>query len=878
MNWFRQLFTRNRIYSDLSEEIDQHLAEKVDSLMASGMSRPQAEQAARREFGNVTRINEQGREIWMWSYIESILADVGFAVRKLRRSPGFVLITVLTLTMAIAANVVVFGIFNALLFHPLPVSHAQQLVQIQGKPANSLSLSYPNYRDIRDRNSTFSDVGVYRLARIGLGVNGVAQPVWGYEASGNYFDMLGVQPVLGRFFHAAEDTKVNGSQLAVLSYSGWQGRFAGDPKIVGKIVLLNKHPYTILGVAPENFSGTERFIWPEIWVPFQNQPEIEGYNSLDRRYNNNAWVVGRLKPGVTPTQADADLGRIASQLAEEYPMEDKTLTLRVAKLGLLGDALGGPVRAFLTGVMLLALLVLLAACANLGGLFAARTADRARELGIRIAIGSSRGRIVRQLLTESVIISLIGGAAAAILAATLLRALTHWRPAHIEIPVQFLTEPNISVYLFAAMLAMLTGLIFGVIPARQVWRTDPNETLKAAGDTGYKEHRFTGRDVLLVVQIALCCLLVTSSFVAVRGLQRTFTVPLGLQPENVTIATLDLHLAGYHDAAVATVQKRLLDAVAGLPGVSGAAYADTTPLSINNSNTMIFAPGTTDFSVANSKFYAPYFQVSPAYFAVAGTQLLAGRVFTEHDGPHAPLVAIVNETFARRLFGTVDVLGKHFPSGGGQKNEIVGVVKDGKYATLTEDPTSALFWPIQQSGSSDTVLLVRSTRSLAEMIPAVRQAIANIDNGIPVFTLSSWSDSLSLMTFPARAATVALGVLGVLAILLAVTGIFGLANYTVSRRIRELGIRTALGARSNQVLRAALGKIGWLLGIGSFAGLLLGIAASRLLVSIVDHATAADPLVILAVVLTMALVGLLSGTVPARRALNVDPARLLRDE
>ncbi len=811
--------------------------------------------------------------------MHTLLRDLHYTLRQLRRSPAFATTTVLTLMMAIAANVIVFGVLNAFLFHPLPVPQDQQLVQVQGMSSNDVSMSYPNYRDIRDRNRTFSNIAIFRFTRLGLGVNGAAQPVIGYEASGNYFDALGVQPALGRFFHPADDTKVNGNPVAVLSYSNWQVRFGGDPQIAGKTIYLNKRPYTVLGVAPRNFNGTERFLWPEVWVPFQNQPEIDGYNSLERRDHSIGWVVGRLKPGVTAAQADADLATIAAQLAVEYPQENKTLSLRVAKPGLLGDALGGPVRGFLAGVMLLALLVLLAACTNLGGLFAARTADRARELGIRIAIGSSRGTIVRQLLTESITIALIGGAAAAVVAATLLAALTHWRPANLEVPVQFLVEPDLSVYLFAVSLAVLTGLVFGVIPARQVWKTDPNEALKTAGGKGFGERRSVVRSILLTVQITLCCLLVTSSFVAVRGLQRTFTIQLGFVPENVTIAALDLRLAGYGSTEQPNVQKRLLQAVSSIPGVAGAAYASTTPLSINQSNTTIFSPGATDFSLANSKFYAQLFDVSPNYFAVADTRLLAGRVFSEDDDSHRPAVAIVNATFARQLFGTtVDVVGKYFRTTGGQQNEIVGIVEDGKYRSLTEDPTPAYFRPILQTASSATVLLVRSRRSPAEMLPAVRQAIANVDSSIPVFNVGAWSDALSLVTFPARMATVALGVLGTLAIMLAATGIFGLANYTVSRRIRELGIRVALGAQRHQVLGAALGKILWILGIGSLGGMLLGIAASRLLAKVVYQATAADPVVILMVVLSMAMLGLLAGSLPAKRALGVDPARLLREE
>jgi len=812
--------------------------------------------------------------------MDAFFRDMSFTLRQLRRSPGFALTTILTLTMAITANLIVFGILNALVFRPLPVAQPRELYQIQGQRANDLTISYPNYRDIRDRNRTFSDLAIVRLARVGLGVSGTAQSVFGYEASGNYFAMLGVKPRLGRFFLPGEDATANGSQSVVLSYSTWQVRFSGDQQIVGKTIPVNKRAYTVIGVAPQGFNGTERFIWPEIWVPFHNQGEIEGFSSIEIRSNKNSWVVGRLKPNVTRQQADADLGRIATQLAHDYPREDQTLTLRVSQPGLAGDALGGPVRGFLAGIMLLASLVLLAACANLGGLFAARTADRSRELGIRLAVGSSRTTIMRQLFTESITISLIGAAISSVLAANLLHALSRWHPAHLEIPVQFQVEPDNTVYLFAGLLALLTRLFFTLIPARQVWRTDPNQTLKATGKS-FTDPRFSARSVLLVIQIALCCLLVTASFVAVRGLQRTLTMPLGLQPENVIVATLDPNLAGYHDEGITNAQQRLLDAVTRIPGVSAAAYADTTPLSANQSNTTIFAPGTTDFGTANAKFYAQYFRVSPNYFAVAETRLLAGRAFTPNDNAHAPLVAIVNRNFARRLFGAthpMDAIGKHYPDRSGQQYEVVGVVEDGKYAALTEEPTAAVFWPILQAQDSDTVLLIRSQRSPEEMIPAVRRAISNIDSGIPVFSIGTWTDALSLVTFPARAATIALGVLGALAIMLAVTGIFALSSYTVSRRMRDFGIRIALGAQTGQVLQAAVGRIAWLLAIGSLAGLLLGFATGKVLSSIVYQATFADPLVLIAVVLTMALLGILAAAVPAHRALRVEPAVLLRDQ
>jgi predicted permease len=800
--------------------------------------------------------------------------DVRYALRQLRRSPGFAFTSVLTLTMAIAANVVVFGILNALVLHPVPVPEADRLVQVQ-RP-NGISMSYPDYRDIRDRNRTFSDLAVYRLARIGFDVSGNAQPLWGYEVSGNYFDMLGIKPVLGRFLRPSDDEKKNGSQNTVLSYACWQVRFGGDPQVIGKTVRLNKLPYSVVGVAPKNFNGTEFFFSPELWVSIQNEEQIEGYAWLDTRQNDNSWDVGRLKPGVTLAQANDDLARIAAQLSKEYPDSDRHLALKVAQPGFLGDALSGPVHAFLYGLMGMALLMLLAACANLGGLFAARTADRARELGIRIAIGCSRKRILRQLLTESVFLAAVGGAAASLVASLLLRGLAAWHPGS-EIPVQFLVAPDGTTIAFAALIALLTGLLFGVIPARQALRTDPNQVLKSSGST-HAGSRMALRDLLLAVQIALCCLLVTASFVALRGLERTLRMPLGLQPDGVVLATMDIHLAGYQGPQAPALQQRLLDAAASIPGVQNAAYADTTPLSMDQNGAGIFAPGTADFSSSNLKFIEHPYSVSPGYFATTGTRLLTGREFSIHDDEHAPRVAIVNEIFARKLFGVTEVVGKHFPLNPSTQAEIVGVVEDGKYESLTEDPSAGVFWPILQEPSSDTVILVRSHRAPAEVIPALRRAIAGVDPKLPVFNAGTWTDGLYLVMFPARAATIALGILGGLSLMLAMTGIFGMATYTVSKRMRELGIRVALGAQRGHVLRAALGRTLVLLASGSLAGLALGVAASRILVSIVYQASASDPRVILAAVVTMALVGLASAAVPAWRVLSVDPTRLLRDE
>ena len=809
--------------------------------------------------------------------MQNVYQDVRYAFRQLLKSPGFTVTALLTLAVGIGANVVVFGVINGLLLNPLPVPNPERVYTLQHRGHAEMQNSFPDYLDVRNRNSVFAGLAATRVARIGLEASNLAQPVWGYEVTGNYFETLGIRPELGRFLAPSDEHGDHAAEVVVLSYACWKSRFNGDSRILGTTVRINKQPYNVIGVAPADFYGTEKFFWPEVWLPILNEQQIEGYNWIKRRNDSNAWVVGRLKPGMTQAQAEANLDTIASQLARDYPSSDEHLTFSLSRPGLLGDMLGGPVRGFMFGVMLLALLVLLAACTNLGGLLASRTADRARELSIRIALGSSRSRILRQLVVESIVVALGGGIVALSLSAILLRLISQWRPVA-DFPLQFLVQPDRNLYVFAFLVSVATGLIFGCMPARQIWRTDPNQVLRAGSGTAVITGRLALRDVLLGAQIAVCCLLVTACFVSLRGFQRALATPLGIDPKGTTLAVFDLHLAGYTKMQVPEVQKLLLETVSHLPGVTKAAFGSTTPLALDQSSTSVFDATTTEFRASTQKFHASYYQVSPGYFAAAGTRMLTGREFTWHDDDDAPNVAVVNAIFARKMFGTERAVGQRFHASGPAPWEIVGIVEDGKYELLSEDPRPAIFYPILQSPNTSTALIVRSTLPSQQVIPAIREAIYRIDQSIPMFNLNSWQDSLSFMMLPAVAATVALSVFGSLAIVLAATGLFGLASYTVSKRLRELGIRVALGAQQVQVLRAALTRTVLLLLTGSIAGLLLGMAATKVLASIVYHASAADPLVLLGVVLTMALVGIIAALIPARRALAIHPMDLLREE
>ncbi|MGA9717710.1 MAG: FtsX-like permease family protein [Acidobacteriaceae bacterium] len=648
---------------------------------------------------------------------------------------------------------------------------------------------------------------------------------------------------------------------------------------MGRAVEINKHPFTILGVAPEDFHGAEMALWPDVWVPIVDGQQMENFDFLTKRFSHGSMVLGRLRPGVTMAQATADLNAAAKEMARLYPHEDYGLTARLVKPGLFGDSIGAPARSFLTGVLVLALLVLTAACTNLASIFAARTAERGRELAIRLAIGAGRWRIVKELLLEALLVSLAGGAVGTVGAALLLRGLTGWALIP-DLPIRAAVSADGRVFAVALVLSIASGLVFGLLPARLVWRTSAAQVIK--GSTGERVvQRLSVRDVLLGLQIALCTLLVTACFVALRGMEASLHAPLGFDPQHVTLVRTEMNMAGYDDASGLPVQKALVARVAALPGVQGVGLANTLPLSpVGNSNAVFYPEHTTDFEHSRFNMVARYYSIGPGYLHAAGTRLLAGRNVSWEDTPKtAQPVALVNETFAKRFFGgTQAAIGRRFIVG--HSHDVVtvaGVVENGKYDSLNEDPEGAVFYPASQSPNASTVLLVRSALPTAALAPALRSAVAAVDPGLPVEILP-WSADLTMAYFPARVATASLGVMGLLAAMLAITGVFGMAAYSVSRRMRELGIRVALGAHRGQLMRAALGRPLVLLLSGSLAGLALGVMTSRLLAAIVYQATPKDPLVLGVVVLTMALIGLLATWMPARRALSVDPARLLREE
>jgi len=804
--------------------------------------------------------------------------NLTFALRRLRSSPGFTAAAVVTLALGIGANTTIFSLVNTVVFRQFGVERQSELVSlnIRTSQAQFPTLSYPDYKDYRDRNSVLSDMAIYRFIAVNLNRSGAGNlRLWGYEVSGNYFDMLGVQAIRGRVLHPADDVKRGGHPLAVISYSCWQSRFGGDPDVAGKKVKIAGLDYTIVGVTPPAFIGTELVYTPEIFVPVAMAEQIEQSNWLDERGNDNALVVGRLKPGISMKSADAALNTIATALGREYK-EDAGVSIVLSPPGMAGNFLRGAITGFSTVLMVVAGLVLLIACVNLASLLLARASDRRKETAIRLALGASRGQLLGQLLTESLVLAIAGGAAGILLASWLNNLVNAWRPP-IDIPVipQVVLDPR--VLLFTAGVPLLTALLFGLAPALQSTRAKLIGAIKNEAPSE-KLRRLNLRDILVTAQVALSVVLLIGSILVVRSLQHALSLNLGFEPRHAAVLSYDFAAQGYDEQRGREFQRRLLEKVRSLPGIEAAGIIDGLPLTLNISNSGIHVEGRPDPRAGEIPLANMYF-ITPGYLKAMRTRLLAGRDLDQRDSKDAPLVALVNEAFVRQLLPGVDPIGRRFRHRtDGKWIQIAGVVEDGKYRSLGETPSPTVFEPMDQSWTAGQTLVARSPLAETETLRLLRRAVTELDPSLTVFSDGSLTSALGLALFPAKLVAVVLASFGLLAVVLATTGVYGIMAYAVSRRTREIGIRVALGAAPIEVLRVVLTRSALLLAVGIAIGFAMAFAAGQFFAQILYGISAHDPLTYLCAIALMALVAFVACWVPARRAIRLDPLLALRTE
>src|SRR5689334_3754933 len=670
--------------------------------------------------------------------MQTLLQDMRYSLRLLMKRPGFTLVAIITLALGIGANTAIFSLVNTVLLRPFPVTRPSELYSLSatGKNGALPAFSYPDYVDYRDRNDVLAGLFAARIAPMSLSRNGNNERVWGYLVSGNYFEVLGVNAAQGRAFTDAEDKAKLAAPVAVLSYGCWQRRFGADPNVVGQDVLINGHSFKIIGVMPEGFSGTEMIYTPEVWVPMMMQEWIEPGNAwLDRRATHNIFVTGRLKPGVTPGQAAASLNVLAAQLGKEYPDTDEGVTIQLVPPGFILPTIRGAFISFAAILMATVALVLLIACTNLASLLLARATERRREIAIRLAMGASRTRLVRQLLTESALLALAGGAMGVVLAVWIINLVVAFKPP-LDVPVNIELHLDWRVLAFSLLVSLLTGILFGLVPALQATNPDLVPTLKDAGaQAGARRSRL--RSVLVVAQVALSLVLLIAAGLVLRSLSHLQGMSPGFEVDNGLKMSFDIGLQGYDQARGQQFYRQVIERVESVPGVRSATLTDLFPLSIDYSSDGIYVEGEPPVRGADVP-NAMVASVGLKYFSTMGIPLLAGRDFTEADDEKATPVVVVNEAFARQFFPRAssldDVVGKRFSTRGpdGPFRQIAGVARDGKYWSIGEAPAPFVYFPLRQSYGTFITLAVRTDGDPKALAGAVRSKIAELDATLPV--------------------------------------------------------------------------------------------------------------------------------------------------
>ncbi len=878
-------------WKNLKGEIDAHIEEKALELIESGVPEQEAWQRARRDFGNPTLITESSRAVWIWTWIERLWQDLVYARRMLAKHPAFTTIAVLSLALGVGANCAMFSLADALLLRPLPVPHPGEVMTVgstmlQGA-TRSLSMSYPDFRDFRAQNRSFAALGGYDMVRVRFEKrpgDAVAMQT-GFVVTGNFFDTMQVKPALGRVFEPREDEAPGRDAVLVLSHAFWVAQFDADPGILGRAVRIDDLDFTIVGVLPAGFISPDQWVQPDFYVPVMMWPRLLGRGSddpLESRLWRSFEVKGRLKGGVTLEQARAEAAVIGQALARQYPDADRNFAIdvRTELRARVGEE--GPIPMLLALMLLLAAAVLLVSCANVAGLLTSRAPARAREMSVRLAIGAGRTRLIRQLLTESLLLAVLGagaGIGVGYAGVRFLRQMNEYATTA-DVPLLLSFRLDERVLLFSLAAAAASVFLFGLAPAWRTARAGLTDALRApgsapAGSSG--RPRLWTRNVLVAGQVALSMVLLTVAGILYVTFHRELLAGPGFRADHTLIANFETAVAGYGDSESRIFYRDLVERAREIPGVRSAALASGVPAS-DDLESISIVPENFDLPEGQTGIGIVATRVGENYFATLGIPILRGREFAATDDADSMLVAIVNQAAADQYWPRQNPLGKRIRWGDGPWRTIVGVAKTGKYQFVVERDIPFLYLPYAQVPRTQMTLVLESAGDPAGLAAPLRDLVRRLDPTLPAFAIRTLEHMWNARAVnPSLLIIKMAATMGGMGVLLALTGLYGLMAYSVSARRREIGIRMAVGAQKSTVLRMILRQGFVLAASGTILGFLLSAAVGRM-VEAAFPTHHPSPIIFIVVVPAVFAVTMLAAFLPARRASQVDPVDALRQE
>jgi macrolide transport system ATP-binding/permease protein len=877
----RSLFRRTQLDQELRDELQGHLEQQMKENLAGGMSPEEARQAATRALGGVAKIEEQCRDARGVNAIENFFQDLRYGLRQLRRSPGFSALAILCLTLGIGANAAVFSWVEGILFRPYPaVTHQERMLALAGTARGereATETSWPDLLDLGRSCTLFDAFIVSKITGATLSIGERAEVTTGSIVSANYFDALGVRPILGRGFEPGEDSGRDAHPVIVISYQLWKGRYKGDPEIIGKMQRLNSVPHTVIGVAPEGFYGTFVGWAMNFWVPASMEDTFEGGDyKLEDRGARWAEAYVRLKPGVSRQQAQEEISAVASRLEADFPATNRGRGIQLWPLWETPFNNAGTLLPTLEIMVAVVAFVLLIACANVGNLLLVKSFHRRHEMTVRLALGAGRSRLLRQLLTEGLILAAFGAADGLLVAYCCRHTLAWLFPARAGRTMYLPGEIDWRVVALSAGICLVATLIVGLVPAFQTRDIDIASALKseATGVVGSRRRAWV-RSSLVVAQVSLSFILLVGAALLMQSLEKIRTTSPGFSTTRVVETGVSLVAAGYDAPRAKIFQDALIDRVQTLPGVESAAFARVTPLGYGTySSTPIAVDGYVP--PPEEQPSVEYNQVSPDYFATMGIPLVSGREFTRADDENAALVAVVNETMVARYWQGQNPVGRRLQVKG-KWVQVVGVAANSKYESMRESPRPFFYVPLRQDFARGPRLYIRTTLPLQTIQAALAREVRTLDANLALYEMITLQEQVDRSTSPQLVAVTLVAALGGLALLLASIGLYGVMSYTVSQSTRELGLRMALGAGPSDLLRLVLRRGLALTTGGILCGAAAALVLTRLLGDLLYHVSPRDPLAFESAFAVIAITAIAACVLPAWRATRTDPARVLRD-